>query len=295
MSRYKYMRIRFNKIPQDIINAYKLENPAHDSHVYMEFWKGMPVLKQAGRIAQDRLINHLAKYGYAPVAHTPSLWKQRIRNIAFTLVVDNFGIKYVGKNHLSHLLNAIHNLYTVTVNMTGSKYLGLTLEYYTDGIVYISMPGYIKTALHKFQHPLPRRKQYAPHQWKPPQYGQRVQFANDNNNSPQLSETAKMHVPQIVGTLLYYLISLNFTMLPALGNLASQQANPTKQTMSNITWLLDYCATLPEAKLKYIKSDMVLWTASDASYLSEPKARSQAGGWFFLSDKCDNPHQNPTK
>ena len=156
------------------------------------------------------------------------------------------------------------------------------------------MPGYIKTALHKFQHPLPRRAQYAPHQWKPPKYGQRVQFVKNNNRSPQLSKTAKTRIPQIVGTLLYYSIALDFTMLPALGNLASQQANPTKRTMSDITWLLDYCATLLEAKLKYIKSDMILWTASDASYLSEPKAPSRAGGWFFLSDKRDNLHQNPT-
>ena len=146
----------FDKIPQDIINAYELDNLVYDGHVYIEIQKGMPGLKQAGRIAQDRLVNHLAKYRYAPVACTPSLWKHRTRNFAFTLVVDDFGIKYVDKNHLDHLLNAIRDQYSVTVDMTGSKYLGLTLEWnYTDGTVFISMPGYIKTTLHKFQHPLP--------------------------------------------------------------------------------------------------------------------------------------------
>ena len=113
-------------------------------------------------------------------------------NITFTLVVDDFGIKYVGKDHLDHIPNAIQDLYTVTIDMTGSKYLGLTLKWnYLDSIVYITMSGYIKRALHKFQHPFPRQKQYPPHQWKPLTYGQHVQFAGNDDDSPQLPQTAK--------------------------------------------------------------------------------------------------------
>ena len=37
-----------------------------------------------------------------------------------------------------------------------------------------------------------------------------------------------------------------------------------------------------------IASDMVLAVHSDASYLSEPKARSRAGGHFFLSSDPPN-------
>jgi hypothetical protein len=39
------------------------------------------------------------------------------------------------------------------------------------------MPGYIKNTPHKFQHPLPKRPQYAPHHWTVPSYGQRIQYA----------------------------------------------------------------------------------------------------------------------
>ena len=63
--------------------------------------------------------------------------------------------------------------------------------------------------------------------------------------------------------------------------------------MSEVTWLLDYCAAHPDATIRYTRSDMVLWTASDASYLSEPKARSRAGAIFFLSDKPTNPKEPP--
>ena len=54
-------------------------------------------------------------------------------------------------------------------------------------------------------------------------------------------------------------------------------------TISLIKWLLDYVATHPDAILTYEKSDMVLAVHSDASYLSEPHAKSRAGGHFFLT------------
>jgi hypothetical protein len=55
---------------------------------------------------------------------------------------------------------------------------------------------------------------------------------------------------------------------------------------------LDYAATHQDAILTYKSSDMLLIIHTDASYLSKPKARSQAGGHFFLSSDCDNPANN---
>ena len=52
---------------------------------------------------------------------------------------------------------------------------------------------------------------------------------------------------------------------------------------------LDYVATHPDATLKFHASDMILWAHSDASYLSEPKARSRAGGFYYLSSKPQYP------
>ena len=56
--------------------------------------------------------------------------------------------------------------------------------------------------------------------------------------------------------------------------------------------LLDYIATQEEAVLTYNASDMKLAAHSDASYLSKPKARSRAGGHFFLSSNATVPHNN---
>jgi hypothetical protein len=59
--------------------------------------------------------------------------------------------------------------------------------------------------------------------------------------------------------------------------------------MEQTKQFLDYLATQEEAVLTYNKSEMILAVHSDASYFSEPKARSRAGGHFFLSHDCNNP------
>ena len=60
--------------------------------------------------------------------HTPGLWKHVSRPIAFTLVVDDFGIKYEGHHHLDHLLNALRKeTYTIGVDESSSLYCGIKL------------------------------------------------------------------------------------------------------------------------------------------------------------------------
>ena len=85
---------------------------------------------------------------------------------------------------------------------------------------------------------------------------------------------------------------MDSTIITGLSSLTAAQAKPTAQTLSLINWLLDYVATNPDAILTYKKSDMVLAVHSDASYLSEPAARSQAGGHFFCSANVDDPLNN---
>jgi hypothetical protein len=61
-----------------------------------------------------------------------------------------------------------------------------------------------------------------------------------------------------------------------------------------VTDLLNYCATHPDAVVRYHASDMALHIHSDASYLSVAKARSRAGGYFFLSDRLLDPKHVPS-
>jgi hypothetical protein len=80
------------------------------------------------------------------------------------------------------------------------------------------------------------------------------------------------------------------TVLTPISAIASQSANPTKDTLAHAKQLLDYLATQEDAVLTYHKSDMILAAHSDASY--EPGARSRAGGHFFLSTNAKIPPNN---
>ena len=48
----------------------------------------------------------------------------------------------------------------------------------------------------------------------------------------------------------------------------------------------------PNATMKYTASGMILHAHADASYLFEPKARSRAGGFYFLSSKPKYPESS---
>ena len=76
----------------------------------------------------------------------------------------------------------------------------------------------------------------------------------------------------------------DMTFLVGLNSIAMQQATATKQTLKATTALLDYAATNPNAKIRYRASDMILQIHSDASYLSEPKAKSRASRLEFKTE-----------
>ncbi len=91
---------------------------------------------------------------------------------------------------------------------------------------------------------------------------------------------------------MYYGRTVNSTMLTALSSITSAQAKPTKATMASVTLFLDYAATHQHTVLTYHTSNMVLVIHSNASYLSKPKAHSQAGGHFFMSSNTADPANN---
>jgi hypothetical protein len=59
--------------------------------------------------------------------------------------------------------------------------------------------------------------------------------------------------------------------------------------MDAVIQLLNYAATHPHAAFRFHKSDMRLYIHSDASYLSEPQARSRVGVYFYLVKDTEPP------
>ncbi|KAL7481942.1 hypothetical protein ACHAW6_007623, partial [Cyclotella cf. meneghiniana] len=96
-------------------------------------------------------------------AKTKGLWTHKWQPITFTRVVDDFGVKYLGQEHALHLKSILKEHYTVSMDWTWTRYIGLSLDWdYTQLRVHLSMPGYVSQALKKFQHHKPSSPQYQP-------------------------------------------------------------------------------------------------------------------------------------
>ena len=132
--------------------------------VYYEVTRGMYGLPQAGLLAQEQLTKWLNKAGYTQSEVTPGFWKHQWRPINFALVVDDFGVKYVGEEHANHLISVLKEHYEIDVDWEGTRFIGLTLDWdYSGHKVHLSMPGYIARALARFAHPAPTKPQHQPH------------------------------------------------------------------------------------------------------------------------------------
>jgi hypothetical protein len=149
-------------------------------------------------------------------------------------------------------------------------YCGITLKWdYVARTVNLSMPGYIEKALDTYLDERPKRPQHAPHAWTAPSYGSKVQLTPLADNSKPLNAGGLTRIQRIIGTLLFYGRAIDSTLLVALGTLSAAQSKGTAATAQAITQLLNYCATHPDATIRFIASDMHLHIHSEASYLSE--------------------------
>jgi hypothetical protein len=158
---YEYMRLPLTILPQGIIEKYDLKRLAVNGWVYLEIRKGLCGLKQAGLLANQLIQKLLKPFGYYPARHTPGIWLHNTKPTAFSLVVDDFAVKYVTKSDANNLRDALLQNYEITTDWEGTVYSGITLDWdYNKRICYISMPGYIKNVLNKFQHDVPRTPQH---------------------------------------------------------------------------------------------------------------------------------------
>ena len=95
------------------IVQYKLLVHLHNGYMYIKMQRAVWGLPQAGILANKRLRRKLAPSGYSESVNAPGLWKHETRPILFTLIVDDFGVKYMSKNDVDHLIDSIKLTYTL--------------------------------------------------------------------------------------------------------------------------------------------------------------------------------------
>ena len=157
----------------------------------------------------DLLRKRLNSAGYHEATTTPGLWRHKWRPIQFCLLVDDFGIEYVGEKHALHLKSTLQEHYDITEDWEGKKFAGIDLEWnyastHKARSCRLSMRNYIRDLLLKVGHTPPAKPQLSPHKHRKITYGAKEQHTHVARPSPKLDPKGVKRIQEIVGALLFY-------------------------------------------------------------------------------------------
>ena len=158
LERDEFMWLSRAQVPDDIQEQFKDKIHWVGDKTMVRVTKGLYGLPQAGRLAFEKLSRLLKRHDYTACRDTPCLFKQATTGVIFTLVVDDFAIKYVGDANLDHLRRALNQHYEVSEELDGTRFAGITLKWHyspthSERTCRTSMPGYINNVHVKFNHP----------------------------------------------------------------------------------------------------------------------------------------------
>jgi hypothetical protein len=122
------MKIPLTLFPEWVKKQYNLDVHARDGFVFLEIRQTVWGLPQAGISANKLLRKRLAPHECYKCFNALRLWKHTTCAISFSLVVDDFGIKCIGKEHAEHLINCLKEDYKLTNYWTGNLYCGISLD-----------------------------------------------------------------------------------------------------------------------------------------------------------------------
>jgi len=279
----QFVRFKLKQIPISIQEKYELHKIVNSAgFVYAKIKGAWYGLKESGRIANEDLVDHLAKHGYHESTFTVGLFTHETRDISFTLVVDDFGIKWKNKDDLNHLITSLEKKYNMKTDMDAKQYVGIDLKWdYHQRTLICSMDDYIDTALQELQHVMPKQHCKSPSKHIQPVYGAKVQYVEEDN-TPALSPDKIKHIQKVIGKFLFMARAVDNTQLHALNELARKVSKGTEATLTAATHLLNYIASNNRPSIRYQASDMILQVDSDASFQVCEQARSRAGGYHYL-------------
>jgi hypothetical protein len=225
----KYVRIKITDILEEFILEYDLtEKEDHNRWIFFEIQHDCYGLPQAGILANELFYGHSEKEGYYKAATTPGLWTHKWRPIQFCLIIDNFGVKYVGMEHFNHLLAVLQRCHQVQTNMAGDMIAGLNVQWdFPSKRVRIDMKSYVNNLLLSLNWPMPKKPQLSLFTATPVSYGQKAQYMPDEDTlAPLLPEIIK-RIQKTIGSLLYYACAVDNKLLVALNAISARQAKAT--------------------------------------------------------------------
>ena len=158
-----------------------------------EIVRGCYRLPQSGRLANDLLHKKINKEGYFEASTTPGLRRHKWRPIQFMIIVNHFGVEYVGRKHSENLTSVLKKHHEISEDREGNIFPGIDLiwdyeQKHSDRTCRLSMASYIAKILFKVGNKLLVKKQLLPHHCREITYGIKVQQALEEDSSPTLDE-----------------------------------------------------------------------------------------------------------
>ena len=131
-------------------------------------------------------------------------WKHGWRPISCSQVVDDFGVKYIDKQHAKHTIAILEEDYSISHYWEGKRYLGLTLDWdYEIKEVMVLMPGYVKKSTQRFHYLQPKKSQDQLHPHLAPKYGTKGKYTEQEDTPPPLNRKDPKFFQDVVLTFLY--------------------------------------------------------------------------------------------
>ena len=288
LPRPEYCRVKLKDIPLETIALHSLEQYIDRDEILFQVDGSMYGHPVAGRVCYQDLVKHLAAHEYIQDNIVPCLFRHASNGIQFTLIVDDLGIKHIdGNGALEHLKETLELKWPAKLDRSGSKYVGLRLDWHYTATVphlYIDMPTTVPDAIERFCPNAPPRKQKSPIKYIPPTYGAQSDLGATIDTSAPVPAADKLFIQQVAGVFLYYSRMVDITMLPATRAISEAFANPTEHTLAACHHLLGYAHAHPHNRVRFDACDMILTIQSDASHLSQLRSGGVAGGLHYLAN-----------
>jgi hypothetical protein len=141
-------------------------------YVCVEIRRGMYGFRKPGASPMINSSVFLAPHGYQTLLPlTPGLWTHTSRDIVFSLVVDDFGMRYTSQSDADHLIATLAKRLSGQRRLDRRAILRLDprLGLHQPARATYPCPGTLHRALQRFQHVAHHHAEHAPHPWQTPQ------------------------------------------------------------------------------------------------------------------------------
>ena len=222
-----------------------------NGYVYVEIRRS-----QADTLANKGIKVKLEPHGSFEVPHTPGLWKHITRPISFSLVVDNFGVKYIDKADVDHLIVALKktlwNIWKLDRRIILRHHTKVELlQCNTEAIC-----KYLHVRLHhKKIAKIPTCDIKTPATCTISLITKEILHGGTRTNQNRWLKSRKPRRNKLLfSSILYFAISVDANILMSLSKVSIVQFKAKAQTMKNLHQLLHYLGTHPEATIWYYAS-----------------------------------------